>query len=703
MQRIVSAFVAAGLATAALTVSPFGFLNGLSIDSQFWLRKVISDPRNSPESSPTVVVAIDEETYRRAPFAETPKVLWTPQIADVIDAVVAGGARVVGLDVIFPTSIASQLPAYETPYLLTLRKHARAGRLVLARVQHSQTPVEPSAAQKIAVGQNRNIRGANVVTDPDGVIRAVPLAFRTRSARGETGWGPSLSAELALRGYPDLLQMTTNGTFLRDGRVVPTRADGAIWLNFDGDQSTIPTYSLADLHACNLSGDTEFFLQNFAGRTVLIAAVLDVEDRKLTSLRYATAPDSAAFASRCAYPAMQNVYGETSGRSSLPGVYLHAAAINGLVRGEFLTTLPEWGNASLIFLLSLAAALVAAYRSLKVALVTGVGIVLAWIGLSAVAFAAGTILPLFAPPLAALLALGIATVFRVFFTEREGRMVRRMFGLYLTPTIVERMVGNGEMPSLGGETRELTIYFSDLTGFTALSEGKTPDELVALMNTYLTAMSDVIEDHGGFIDKYIGDAIVAVFGAPHSDDRHADHAVEAALACRERLLELNTVFQRDGRPELCQRIGLNTGQVLVGNIGSSRRFNYTVMGDAVNLAARLEGANKAYGTEILISGDVLARCENASGFREIDQVRVIGRDDPVDLFVPIAKNIALATIETYAAALHAYRAGEFLGAAALWQKISDVDPAAKAMAARAIELAASPPSEWDGVYDLKSK
>ncbi|MBT5572416.1 MAG: adenylate/guanylate cyclase domain-containing protein [Alphaproteobacteria bacterium] len=703
LQRAVSAIVAAGLAAAALTLLPFGFLGGLSLDSQFWLRKTIMGPQHAPDFSPTVVVAIDEETYRRAPFAQTPKVLWTPEIAGVIESVAAGGARVFGLDVIFPTSVASHLPAFETPFLLSLRKQAQAGRMVLSRVQHSQASVEPSAAQKIAVGQNRNIRAANVVTDPDGVIRAVPLAFKTRTPTGEPGWQPSLAAELALRGNPDLLRMAEGGKLLRDGQAVPVRADGAMWLNFDGDQSTIPTYSLADLHACRVAGDTKFFEQNFAGRTVLVATVVDVEDRKLTSLRYAAAPDSAGFARRCQNPILQEVYEGASARSSLPGVYLHATVINGLVRGEFLTAPPGWTDVALIFLLGLAVALVATYRSLKVAALAAVVAVFGWGALSTVSFASNTILPLFSPILAALLALGLATAFRVFFTEREGRMIRRMFGLYLAPSVIERMVGNGEMPSLGGETRELTIYFSDLSGFTAMSEGKTPDELVALMNTYLTAMSDVIEEHGGFIDKYIGDAIVAVFGAPQNDTRHAENAVAAALACQERLLALNAEFQRSGQPALQQRVGLNTGQILVGNIGSRRRFNYTVMGDAVNLAARLESANKTYGTEILISGDVLDRCADRSGFREIDRVRVIGRDEPVDLHVPVAEDAPASLMERYALALDAYRQGKFTTAIAGWRELTDVDPVSATMRARAESLLTDAPTDWDGVYDLESK
>ena len=310
-------------------------------------------------------------------------------------------------------------------------------------------------------------------------------------------------------------------------------------------------------------------------------------------------------------------------------------------------------------------------------------------------------LPLFEPPLAAALAFALATGYRTTVTDRDKRLLRQMFGFYLAPAVIDRMVAGGETPRLGGETRELTIYFSDLEGFTALSEGLAPDALVELLNAYLTVITEVIEAQGGFVDKYIGDAIVAVFGAPHRDPDHAAHAVAAALAGQRALAALNARHAASGRPPLRQRIGLNTGPVVVGNIGSQRRFNYTVTGDAVNLAARLEGASKLYGTEILVSAATAAQAAGIATFREIDAVRVVGRDTAVTLLEPDPPETV--DPDGYAAALAAYRAGEFVAAAEGWAAQADGDPAAAAMAARARALAASPPADWDGIYDLDSK
>ena len=188
---------------------------------------------------------------------------------------------------------------------------------------------------------------------------------------------------------------------------------------------------------------------------------------------------------------------------------------------------------------------------------------------------------------------------------------------------------------MGGETRTITAFFSDVAGFSKLSENRTPNELVTLMNEYLTAMTDIVEAHGGFVDKYIGDAIVAVFGAPLDDEAHAVSAVRAALACHHRLDELNRTDALFGSCKLDHRIGLNSGEALVGNIGSRRRFNYTVMGDTVNVASRLEGANKFFGTSIMASETTMALTGSTFVWRELDIVRVQGR-------VPAGKSLRAA-------------------------------------------------------------
>jgi adenylate cyclase len=332
-----------------------------------------------------------------------------------------------------------------------------------------------------------------------------------------------------------------------------------------------------------------------------------------------------------------------------------------------------------------------------------------WAAVSVGALQIGLVLPM-------LLALGAASVsfvalvgYRFAVADKDKRYLRRSFSLYLPPSVVDRLVESNAPPALGGETRELSAFFSDIAGFTAISEGLRPDELVEFLNTYLSAVTDTIEAHGGFVDKYIGDAVVGVFGAPLDDPDHARHAIAAALACQKRLAGMQHEFGLPGDPPVGTRIGICSGDMLVGNIGSGRRFNYTIMGDAANLASRLEGANKIYGTTILVSQRSADLCGESMVFREIDRVRVVGRETPERLFEPVgaADDITDATrdrLARFAAALADYRAGRFGDAGDKFAALADADPVARVYLDRIGEFAAMPPPpEWDGVTRLDEK
>jgi class 3 adenylate cyclase len=253
--------------------------------------------------------------------------------------------------------------------------------------------------------------------------------------------------------------------------------------------------------------------------------------------------------------------------------------------------------------------------------------------------------------------------------------------------------------------------FSDVAGFTAMAEGLTPEALVGLINDYLDAMTEIVERHGGFVDKYIGDAIVAVFGAPLDDPAHARRGVETALACIETLERMNDRGAFVGR-RLAIRIGLNSGRALVGNIGSKRRFNYTVMGDTVNLASRLEGVNKVYGTRILASEATVAAAAAVDGpalaWREVDRVRVKGRSAPIAIVEPLGPAAALSAeqngrLSAYAAALARWRDAAFADAAGRFAALAEDGPA-RHFAAEAASLAqrGAPPG-WEPINSLQEK
>ena len=402
-------------------------------------------------------------------------------------------------------------------------------------------------------------------------------------------------------------------------------------LNFQGGADDIPTYSLADLYACASKDDKDFFKRHFSGKIVLIGTLLDIEDRKITSKRFATAPEGAR-AERCALPIP--IAGQNFARDSIPGVYIHATAANNLLRNDGLVELGRMGIAISSFALaSLAAVAALAFGPVSAALAT-IGLAVIWIAGATAAFRHALVLPLVEPLIAALAALGATIGYRFVIADSGKRLLRQSFALYLAPSVIEKMLSSNKPPALGGEMRNVTVYFSDIADFSAMAEKTPPTELVAAMNEYLSAMTDVIEGLGGFVDKYIGDAIVGVFGAPLDDPDHAANAVRAALQCAALLGRLDRVSAAFGGT-VRQRIGVNSGEALVGNIGSRRRFNYTVMGDMVNLASRLEGSNKLYGTTVIASEATVALTGRAFVWRELDAIRVKGRTQAVRIFEPL--------------------------------------------------------------------
>ena len=502
----------ASVAGIALTVAVLAALpvadalRGPSLDLAYPLRHALFGPQAAPGQSHVVVVAIDEETYRREPFSGLPQAAWPPLLAPVINAV-AADARVIGLDVVWSTSLDGLQRGFERDFLLSLRQAARENKLVLGKVQHSKDPILPHAGQQMAAGGAANIRALNVFEDGDGIIRRLPLVFATTD-----GQEPGFAYELARR-----------SGLTREG--FATDAAGNLAPNFNTGPGDIPTYSLADLYACAQAGRSDYFRQHFAGRTVILATVLDVEDRRLTAKRLAAEPDGANAPPRCIHPVLPL---QTVARDSLPGAYIHAAAINSLLDG---TELRDWPRGA-VFAAALALTLAAGLLVFRLRLLLGLGgvvLLAAVLPLLAALLLRQSIVMPWLNLVAALLVTAAATIaYRFTVADRDRRQVARMFALYLPPALVDRMLGSGRLPTLGGEERAVTVLFSDIASFTAISEACDPKSLVQGLNEYFSAMTAIIEDHGGFVDKYIGDAIVAVFGAPLDDPRHAEHAVRRA-------------------------------------------------------------------------------------------------------------------------------------------------------------------------------
>jgi class 3 adenylate cyclase len=339
-----------------------------------------------------------------------------------------------------------------------------------------------------------------------------------------------------------------------------------------------------------------------------------------------------------------------------------------------------------------------------------VSVMLGWLAVGTLAITQTLVLPIVDLGLAAFLSLIATIAFRLVVADRDKRLLRHSFAFYLSPPLIERMLSSSKLPSLGGETRIVTLSHSDLAGFSALSEKLSAAEVVSLINDYLSAMTEIIDAHGGFVEKYVGDAIDGVFGAPVDDPDHALNAVRAALACKAKLREMNDAALDTFKGyELRQRIGIHSGSALVGNIGSRQRFNYAAMGDAANLPSRLEGANKFYGTEIIASEATVHLVGDSIAWRELDVIRVVGRQGTMRVFEPLAEAgsetaAQISCAAAYAEGLMHWRSGNFAEAVEAFERFGDWDIPSRLFRERALRLLHAPPGPgWCPVNALDSK
>jgi adenylate cyclase len=711
-RRDASAIIIVAVVCAlASIVPPFNLIHGWSIDALTALRWHVFGPRHDPASSPVVVVAIDEETYQTPPFKGSPTVTWTTEIGRVLNAVIDGGAKVVGFDIVFSTSIEqSEIPfggdllggrmrGFDRDFLRSLAKGAAAGKVVLGEQLGGDGP---SPGQRIAVGRQNNIRALNIVTDPDEVIRKVPLMF---SADGQRV--PAMALELASRALGAKPVLSEDQGVALNGYRIPAVVANTLTLNFEGGGDGIPTFSFADLRACVERNNAGFFQRAFAGKVVIFGTVLNSEDRKQTSKRLATGLDGSR-APRCVLPRAAPEKGLFE-RSTIAGVYVHATAVDNLIARDAVVEFSAPTVAIIAFVFAVLASFAARMLAPGTAAVAFAGLVAIWTCLATLAFKRSLALPVSEPLFAGLVSMIAIVAYRLVVTDKGERLLRSSFALYLAPQVIERMLTSRKLPVLGGETREVTVFFSDLVGFSSISENMTPSELVIFMNEYLSAMTDIIESNGGYVDKYIGDSIVAVFGAPADDSDHAGNAARAALGCRERLDELNRESAAFHGYKVAHRMGLNSGAALVGNIGSRRRFNYTVMSDAVNVASRIEGANKFYGTTISASEMTVALTGSTFSWRELDAIRVQGRSTPVGIYELLAEAGQETpqqgkTASIYAQGLAHWRAREFEAAAERFAEVADEDRPSAIFLARAKAFASEPPGpDWEPVSTLEAK
>ena len=537
----------------------------------------------------------------------------------------------------------------------------------------------------------RNALGAghfNPTIDPDGVVRRVPMLYEYAGDYYEAlslamarAW---IGVDEIRPGYPAQSRAGESYSafeWLEVGpRRVPVDRQVQTLVPYRGKQGSYPYVSATDV------------IQQRADPALLKDKVVLVGTSAAGLLDLRSAP-------------VQNVF---------PGVEIHANLITGIFDGTLKGNPAYTQGAEMVILVVAGLAMALALPLLSPIASAGFSLVMlaAVIGANLYFWSIGNlVLPLAATVLAVLSLFAFNTLYGFFIESRGKRQLAGLFGQYVPPELVDEMSESLEGISMDSENRHLTVLFSDVRGFTTISEGLNPQELSDLMNAYLTPMTRIIHQHRGTIDKYMGDAIMAFWGAPLADPEHARHALQAAMAMLAELHRMGPEFVARGWPELHIGVGLNTGQMNVGNMGSEFRRAYTVLGDAVNLGSRLEGQTKTYGVELIVSESTRDEVPEYT-YRELDRIRVKGKDKPVTIYEPLCLSEELSReakkeLELYHQALKLYRAQNWDMAELQFLNLQKQSPDRalyRVYAERIIYYRQNPPgADWDGVYTATTK
>lgn len=520
--------------------------------------------------------------------------------------------------------------------------------------------------------------------DRDGIYRRVALLSRYQDHDL-----PSLYIGLLHGESPTTpLQFDRQGALQFGSHRIPLDSQGRMVLKYYGGVDTFPHYSLAQLI--------------LSGRAL--------QDQQPPEIDPAVVKDKVVIIGVAA-PGLYDLRPQPLA-SRYPGAEIHATVFQNILTNDYMRVLPLWQTLLYIVVLAVVVAVVLRGDWQLVALVVILLVaVAAVVGSGWWGVRMGVWLPLVAPLFAMLVVFAVTLAVNFLAEGRKKREIRATFQKYLAPSVVKELLKNPDAIMLGGAEQDITVLFSDLADFTSFSEGMTPSELLALLNEYLTTCSGIIMREGGTIDKYIGDAIMSFWGAPLPMTDHALRACRAALRIQTALAPWNAERQTKNLPLLLPRTGIHSGRAVVGNMGSAQRMNYTAMGDTVNLASRLEGLNKFFGSQILISGSTYAHVQGEFLCRHLGAVRVKGRNAAIELY-DVRAELATATavqqqeVVQFEAALAHYKVGALADAKLGFEAVvaATGDTAAKRYlqwtnAASRMPLG----SDWDGVLTFESK
>ena len=686
-----------------------------SIDYRFAYRGPVLSIKDSGD---VVIVEISEESFKSLPE----KWPWPRSYyAHLIRNLEAAGAKAIGIDIIL-----SGRDVYSPRNDEALRAAIReTGIVALAGKAPEVRPTHRTITAHEDFGNmffdvDSSIGATNVYNDADGVLRRYSPIFGTNTDLLIPSFGFAVLNkyfQYAALNIPE----NFSDEFLFAHRTIPKYDARTFLINFYGPSGTFRRIKFADViddatlvteEEAQLGVETNTFDDpdygylydgTFKDKIVLVGSTLP-EDHDLFPVAFAK--------------------GDQPGDNLMYGVEIHANVVENVLREEFLARQSTTTETLAVFFFTIITFLVTS--SLKGSktrhhfLVELNGFLFAMAEIFLVGYAAlelftkyNYLLMVISPVVAVVAGYFSSTTYH-FVVERKQRMlIKTMFSTYVNPSVVDELIKNPEKLTLGGQRKELSVMFSDIEGFTTISEGMSPEQLVGLLNEYLSAMTEIIFRNDGTLDKYEGDAVMAFWGAPIPQDDHAMRACRSALQMQESLIEIRRKWKEHNKPLLNVRIGINTGEMVVGNMGGMGKFDYTVIGDSVNLASRLEGANKQYLSRILVSERTYDLVKHAIIGRELDLITVKGRTEPVRIYELMqftnGRGVPGLTefLGQYEKALELFRARQWKDARREFEvtlKLRPDDYPSRLYVDRARQFETSPPTkDWNGVFEMTTK
>lgn len=561
-----------------------GLLEALELktyDARFVVKSRLAP---SIERGPIVMIGIDDATFNDPAF-HTPLVLWHERFGTVFEALGRAGARVVAFDFMLPTQLFDDtVPGYSRAWMRGIAALRRAGtRFVTGYTAYPTRTLTPHPHYLQIVGAD-NLAPFNLTTDRDDFVRRHRLWFTRQDGRGRVDTFPLAVAKAFDPGFEPIAQ--------------------TIFIDFKFPVPAYPHLSLSTVYDRARNNDEAFLERTFAGKIVFIGETdLLSQDRHSTPLNYVIDAE----------------------RKKIPGVEIHAQIVDSALARKATYEPGQTTRAGIYFALALAAAAFLLLAPQRIAYFGFPLFGLAWPAVATGVFLCGVVLPAAGGLASVLLGAVSAVIVRNFVQDAEKRRLRNMFKRYLHPDIIQRLLAAEDVDFFKGEHKILCILFSDIRGFTTFAESRGPAEVVARLNEYFDAMAEVTAHYGGVVDKFLGDGLMVFFGGFSEKGNASVAGCQTAVAMIRKLDELNAVWAAKGEPTFRIGIGLHTGLVMVGNIGSKNKTEFTIIGDAVNLAARLQDKTKELGVDVLISEAVRLDLAEAMDVEEKGVVEIRGR------------------------------------------------------------------------------